>query len=264
MPRSIWLIAKSVLIEAVRRREIYAIVLVSTLLIGAVMTIDFFEISGLTKFYREIALKVMSIATALTVIVLAARQLPREFESRTIYPLLAKPIGRGTFLAGKLLGIMLAAVFCYALFMSVYLAGTLYLEHTLSIIPWALFLQYLYLQLLQMLVLATLGFWLSMIMNLDAAITIGAVLYALATTFLSIVTFLIDAPGMTAVGRWVLLICLYIIPQLTLFDLSDKAVHAEAYAPLDFMTMVYVSLYGLFFAVVFFSFSMISFRGRAL
>ena len=102
--RPIVLIAKSVLIEAVRRKEIYVIVLAASLLIGAVMTVDFFDIQGLTKFYREIALKIMGVATALTVIVLAARQLPREFENRTIYPLMARPISRMTFISGNLAG----------------------------------------------------------------------------------------------------------------------------------------------------------------
>src|SRR5690606_19496912 len=126
--RSIWLIARSVLIEAVRRKEVYAVVLISLLLIGALMTVDFFRLEGITKFYSEAALKVMSAATALTVIVLAARQLPREFEARTIYPLLAKPVGRVTFLLGKLLGILLAAAFCLGMFMTVYIIGIWYLK----------------------------------------------------------------------------------------------------------------------------------------
>ena len=63
--RAVWLIARTVLIEAIRRREIYAIVALSMLLIGAVMTVDFFQIEGLTKFYRDVALKIMSVATAL-------------------------------------------------------------------------------------------------------------------------------------------------------------------------------------------------------
>ena len=58
--RAVGLIARSVLIEAVRRREIYVVVLLATLLIGALMSVDFFGLDGLTKFYREIALKVMS------------------------------------------------------------------------------------------------------------------------------------------------------------------------------------------------------------
>ncbi|MCA9426932.1 MAG: ABC transporter permease, partial [Candidatus Omnitrophica bacterium] len=105
--RSIWLIAKSVLIEAVRRKEIYVIVLMAVGVILMTGTVKFFGYEGMNKFYRDVSLKIMNITAALTVVVLAARQLPREFEKRTIYPLLAKPVGRSTFLAGKFLGVVL-------------------------------------------------------------------------------------------------------------------------------------------------------------
>ena len=257
--RSSWLIAKSVLIEALRRREIYVIVLVASLIIAVVMTIDFFALKGLTKFYREIALMVMGVATSLTVIVLAARQLPREFEQRTIYPLLAKPISRFNFLAGKLLGVMLAAIFCYALFMLVYVCGTLYLGGK---IPWALFLQHIYLQLLMLLILSTLSFWLSMIMNFDAAVTLGVIFYASASMFSTVMTTLYQF------GDWLfqklLLAGNYLIPQLSLFDLSKKAVHAQMWDLVSFKVMAMLTLYALVFSGAYYCFAMICFRRRAL
>ena len=69
--RPVWLIARSVLIEAVRRKEIYVIVLLALMVIGGVMSVNFFGMEGLTKFYREVALEVMSIACALMVVVLS-------------------------------------------------------------------------------------------------------------------------------------------------------------------------------------------------
>lgn len=110
---SLRVLAKSVLIEAVRRKEIYVIVAVCTALIGAAMSLDFFGLGGLVKFYRETALQLMGISTALTVIVLATRQLPREFEHRTIYPLLARPVSRFTFLMGKTLAAWIAGLCVY-------------------------------------------------------------------------------------------------------------------------------------------------------
>ena len=258
-PRAIWLIGKTVLIEAVRRREIYAIVLVACLIIGSVMTLDFFGLSGLTKFYRETALAIMSTATALTVIVLAARQLPREFTNRTIYPLLAKPVSRATFLAGKLLGVMLAAAFCFALFMAVYIVGSLYLH---GAIPWALFAQYIYLQLLAMLILATLSFWLSMLLNLDAAITLAVIFYITAATYTSITTYIYNLVG--PAQKTILVILNYALPQLTLFDLSEKTVHEEIWPPLSLTIMSELTLYALAFAAIYFFFAMLAFRRRPL
>jgi ABC-type transport system involved in multi-copper enzyme maturation permease subunit len=257
--RAIGHIARSVLIEAVRRREIYAVVLAGVALIGLVMSMDFFQLDGLTKFYREIVLKVMSMATAVTVIVLASRQLPREFEARTIYPLLARPIQRSSFLVGKLLGVMLAALFCFALFMVIYVAGALYLG---GVVPWGLFGQYVYLQVLMMLVLATLCFWLSMLLNLDAAITVGVLLYILASTVASMMSYLYDY--MSAAGQCLLLVFNYALPQLILFDLSEKAVHGEVWTPLGASTMLALTAYGLAFSVVYFGMAALCFRRRAL
>jgi ABC-type transport system involved in multi-copper enzyme maturation permease subunit len=257
--RSIWHIGRTVLIEAIRRKEIYVVVLISSLLIGAVMTVDFFEMEGFTKFYREFALKLMGAATAVTVIVLAARQLPREFEKRTIYPLLARPIGRHTFLLGKLLGVWLAAGFCFGLFMSIYVAGMWHLGGT---IDWPLFLQHLGLQMMMMLLLATLGFLLSMLCNVDAAITFGVLLYALGATLASMMSYLYDLT--TPVGKIALHTLTWAVPQVLLFDLSEKVVHAEVWDPLGVRTMTTLVAYGLAFSATYFATSLWLFRRRAL
>ncbi len=255
----VWLIARSVLIEAVRRKEIYAIVLISTLLIGAVMTVDFFNLEGLTKFYREVALQVMSAATGLTVIVLAARQLPREFENRTIYPLLAKPISRLTFLLGKLLGVMLAAAFCYGLFMLVFILGTFYLGGE---IPVGLFLQFLYLQMLKMLLLAALSFWLSMVVNLDAAIALGVIFFFASSVMTNAFTLLY--PFADPFGQGTITVLNYALPQLALLDLTEKTVHSEFWPPLNLGTMFALTAYAGFYILVFFGAAWYCFRRRPL
>ena len=256
---SVWLIARSVLIEAVRRKEIYAIILISVLIIGAVMTVDFFEIEGLTKFYREMALKIMSIAAALTVIVLSCRQLPREFENRTIYPLLAKPVSRFAFLTGKLVGVLLAAAFCFGLFMLIFILGTFYLGGT---IPWIHFAEYVYLQMIMMAVLTTLGFLLSLIVNLDAAITLGILIYITSNMLTTGIMFIYDF--VNAFGKAALLFLTYFIPQLTLFDFSGKTVHAAKWEPLGIETLASLTIYGFIFIAVYFALSGILFRRKAL
>lgn len=257
--RMTWLIARTVLLEAIRRREIYVIVFVSVLLIAGVMSIDFFELEGLTKFYREVSLNVMSLATAITCIVLAARQLPREFESRTIYPLLATPISRSRFLAGKLLGVMLASAFCFVMFMAVYVIGVLYMK---GHVPVALFAQYMYLQMLMMLILATLSFWLSMLLNLDAAITMGAIFYMASSVLTTATSYLYDFVG--PIARGALIVLNFVIPQLTLFDLSGKAIHSDVWGPLTWRPMLALTLYGGFFAALYFGFAIHVFRRKPL
>ena len=256
---AVQLIARTVLLEAVRRKEVYSVVLGSLVLIGGVMTIDFFGLEGISKFYREAALKIMGIATALTVIFLGARQLPREFETRTIYTLLAKPVSRLEFLSGKLLGVLFSAAFCFGLFMLAYLIGAFYIG---SDIPWGLFAQYVYLQMLQMLILASLSFWLSMILNLDATVTISILFYLLAATLMSMATYLYFV--VDPATRILLSAIIWVIPQLSLFDLSEKAVHASAWGPLGLGTMVTLTLYGLVHAGLYFGLAVRSFRRKPL
>lgn len=257
--RQIWLVARSVLVEAVRRKEIYAVILVSLLIIGCVVLIDFFELEGISKFYREVALKVMSVATAVTTVVLAARQLPREFENRTIYPLLAKPISRWSFLMGKLLGVILSAAFCLAMFMVVFIAGSLYLGAAL---PWILLLQFFYLQILTMLILASLAFWLSLLFNLDAAITVGLIFYATSAVITSASSFLYE--WMTGFGQMAVTVLTFILPQLTLLDLSAKTVHSDYWPPLAFGIIAQLTAYAAVFIAVYTGLTMISFRRRPL
>lgn len=126
------LVACGVWLEAIRRKEIYVIVAVSCLFILGLSQLRFFGLVDLSKFYREVALKIMGTATALTVIVLGSRQLPREFDSRTIYPLLARPIHRITYLFGKQLGVMSAGAFCLGLFLILYVLGCLLLGKWLA------------------------------------------------------------------------------------------------------------------------------------
>ncbi len=257
--RAVWLIAKGVLVEVIRRREIVVMVLLACLLILSVVVVDVFGLRGVTKFYREISLKIMSMVTNVAVIVLAARQLPREFETRTIYTILSRPIGRATFLGGKLLGVLLAAVVCFGLFMVIFVAGTLYLDGNM---PWALFAQYVYLQLLMILILASLSFWLSLVMNLDAAMSIALLFYLAGSVMTNVTLYLYDF--MSAFGKVAIQVMTFLVPQLVLFDLSEKTVHAEAWGPIPLMAVSQLTLYALTYTVIFSSFTLVAFRRRAL
>jgi len=56
---------------------------------------------------KDIALGAMSLFTSLLAIIATARLLPQEMEDRTAYTVLAKPVSRFEYLAGKLLGVLL-------------------------------------------------------------------------------------------------------------------------------------------------------------
>jgi ABC-type transport system involved in multi-copper enzyme maturation permease subunit len=255
--RSIFLVARTIFTEALRRREIYVIVLATLAVILAAGFGRFFRLEHLHKFYTEIALKGMSVATVVTVVVLGARQLPREFERRTIYPLLAKPVGRFAFLAGKYIGVVAAGLFCLALFMAVFALCALVMRMPLG---WALFAEYIYLQFLLIAVMAALSFLLSMVMGLDAAITVSLLIYLLGNVLTNALTVIYDYLG--AAGRAVLIALNYCVPQPAMLDLSAKVIHGWEPVPMRILGLA--TLYALMFIVPYLGTSYLLLRRRPL
>lgn len=257
--RAAFLVARSVLLEAVRRKEMYAIVLVATLIIGAAGTTRFFSMEGLDKFFREVAVQIGQIATALAVITLAARQLPREFEQRTIYPLLAKPVSRWAFLAGKYMGVLLAGMFCQGLFLLLYLAGVAWIGASPR---WWLLLQCVYLHVLALMIIAALSFALSLLCNKDAAMTIAGLLYILGQTYTTALDFIYDyVPPLVRAG---LVVMNFAIPQFALYDLSAKLVHGNVWQPVPGWVLLALSANAAVFVFCYLSGAYLLFRRRPL
>ncbi len=257
MFRRLNLIAKTIFTEAIRRKEIYSIVLLTVLMLGWGATFRFFNMAGLHKFYQEIALKIMSVSTVVTVIVLASRQLPREFDSRTIYTVLAKPVSRTEFLMGKFLGVVGAGCFCFALFMGVFLSCNFLMRYT---IHWPIFLQFVYLQFLLIVLAAGLSFALSLGFNQDASISMALAIFLLGQIFTSTITVVYEYTS--PVGQLILKIINYVVPQAALYDLSDKVIHG--WPPIGFGILFLLTGYTAAYVVIFLALSYLMFRRRPL
>jgi len=105
---NIFAIAGVVIKEMYRRKDFYvlfAMIVVITLLLGSV---SFFNDDRIVRYVKDGCLLLIWLSSLVIAITTAARQIPAERESRTIYPLLAKPVGRGEFVAGKFAGCWLA------------------------------------------------------------------------------------------------------------------------------------------------------------
>lgn len=257
--RAIRVIAGSVLLEAVRRKDIYVIVILCCLLITSIISIDFFGIQGLAKFYREIALSLMSYATATAVILLAVRQLHREFDNKTIYTLLARPVSRLTFLIGKATGVLLAGAFCLGLFSIIFIGGIYFSGTSLH---WSLFAQHLYLQMLQALVLTAACFLLSLVMSYDASIVVGLLLYMTAGVLSRSSLLLYSLTN--SVGRWLIRAQTYALPQFVILDLSGKTVHSEIWDSLSLQTMGMLTTYALIYTLAYGGLAFFLFQRRPL
>lgn len=228
--------AQDVLRDALRRKETIIITAVAAVAIVFILSLDLFGLDGVTHIYRDGVLRVMGLATALCVIALACRQAAAARSGDTAV---------GT-LAGRLLGVVLTAAAILLVLTVVFaLAGV----GRPGVIPWPMYLEFVYLQLVMMLTLAAVCFLLSGLLNLDAAIALGVVFY-LAGLLANNVT-LVMFPYLSAGVRGILTALNYLVPQLVVFDLSSRTVHAEAWPLLGIVPLLLVTLYGLVYTAAY-------------
>src|SRR6266571_2329676 len=100
-------VARNAFREAVRDRVLYNLVLFVLLLTGAAIFIG--ELSGgqEQKIIVDLGLSAILLFGVFIAIFVGVGLVYKELERRTLYAILAKPIGRGEFLLGKYLGLCL-------------------------------------------------------------------------------------------------------------------------------------------------------------
>ncbi len=151
----------------------------------------------------------------------AARQIPAERESRTIFPLMAKPVTRGQILLGKWLGCWLACGAALLVFYIFFGCVDMTREHQLPLINYAQ--------------LATLH-W-AMLAIVVAMTLLGSLVFTAVSSNLTITAIVVVAIfilgrhlhkialGMNELNGTLLTGLYYVIPHLELFDVRSLVVH---------------------------------------
>ena len=90
-----------------RLKIFYVLLLFALLLIGSSIFMAQMTFQQEFQVLKDIALGAMSIFASLLAVLATARLLPQDIEDRTAYTILAKPVSRFEYLAGKLMGVLL-------------------------------------------------------------------------------------------------------------------------------------------------------------
>jgi hypothetical protein len=109
----IWTLATNTFTQLVRMKVFYFLVVFAVIVVGS----NFFELPqhvlpetyglGVLRAIMSWSLGAMTLFSMVLAIVATALLLPRDVEDRTLYTILAKPVPRLDYLAGKLLGVLL-------------------------------------------------------------------------------------------------------------------------------------------------------------
>ncbi len=227
--------------EIVRDKVLYNMILVGLLLLGMTSLASRLTYVRPERIAIDFGLSAIQVAMALVAIFVGSAMVGKEFERRTIYVALSRPISRLQFISGKFLGLALVLLVDWILLVLMLLGILSLIRNGFSAnvspaLIWALILTYF-----QSCMLAALAVMFSTFSttSLAAAFTIG--LYLLGSNISQV--RLVAAKVDDAVARGILDGFAAVLPNLEHFSLGFKVTYALP------VPMAYVS-YGIAYAVV--------------
>ena len=120
-------------VELWRRNDVFALLILAIALMVPLSLASPFGAAGASRYLDEVALLLIWGFSLFIALGTGSRLFPPEFESRTIYPLLSKPISRGALLVGKYLGAVAASWSALALFYLLFVGCTMLRGGLLSV-----------------------------------------------------------------------------------------------------------------------------------
>lgn len=199
-------------LEGLRRKEFYAFFIVAFffLLVALAIRLVGIENPSTATFVLNLGLTYCGYAAHFMVIILAARGIPADIENRTIYPILAKPVQRSTYILGKWFASgLFGSVAMLGLFLLVWIP-TPKLEEMSSL----LLLQTLLLQSLSLFALSAL----SLLGSLVLPQAVGFILVTIITFFGGKISGLLNAQFPIGFLRPVY----HLIPDFTVLNLWTR------------------------------------------
>lgn len=231
-------VAFNVFKESVRDRVPYNLVLFATLLIGSSFLIGQLTAGQDVKIIKDLGLAATSVFGLFIAIFIGIGLVSKEVERRSIYSLLAKPISRSQFIAGKYAGLVLTlAVNVSVMTIALYLV--------LAYLRWATpaeiragwttaatdpaLLKAILLIFVELMLITAIALFFSTFSSpiLSAALTFGLFVAGQFNADLRNFDLVVDSPAAAALARAVY----HVVPDLSAFDVKTQVVHGLAVSP---------------------------------
>ncbi len=225
-----------------RRNDVFALALLGLALTVPLSLAPPFSVDGASRYLDEIALLLVWAFSLFIALGAGQRLFAPEFEARTIYPLLAKPISRGRLLVGKYIGALAASWSALAFFYMLFAGSVLLRGGTFSAaLLQAVALHFAFVALA--VALALLG---SLLMSASANYTLSAI--ALAGMFLFGRNLPEYAEGLSPALALVLKAVYAVAPHAEFFDMRQRLVHG--WGAVDGVVFAAVLLYAVAYVAV--------------
>ena len=255
---SVLAVAGIVIKEMYRRKDFYVLLILTVVITALMGSVNFFNDDKLVRYLKEICLLLIWISSLAIAIMTTARQIPSEKESRTIFPLLAKPISRSQLLAGKFLGCWLAcgiALVCFYTFFGCISASREHHWHLLNYFQAATLHWFMLGIVVALVLLGSLVF--------TAPSSNATTLCVLILGILCIGRYLNQfAARMSEPGHTILKWIYYAIPHLEIFDVRELIIHNWPVIEWKYYAIAFV--YAMAYCGIFLAGACFVFRRKAL
>lgn len=231
--RVIHTVALNVFKESVRDRVLYNLVLFALLLIAASYLISQLTAGQDVKIIKDLGLAAMSLFGLFIAVFIGVGLVSKEVEKRSIYALLAKPIGRHQFIVAKFLGLLLTlfvniaimAIALYAVLGAVaWIDGSWFRPHWGAPAMDPEMLKAIAMIFLQLAIVTAVALFFSTFSSpmLSAALTFGLYVVGHFNGDLKNFQSVVDSKPVAAVAA----VLYYLLPNLAPLDIKNEVVHA--------------------------------------
>ncbi len=256
----IFAVAGIVVRELYRRKDFYVLFILVVLITGLLGIGNSVHDDNAIRFIKEICLFLIWVCALVITVTTTARQIPSERESRTIFPLLAKPISRWQVLVGKFVGCWAASGVALLVFYVFFALVSASREHNMALWAYAEAL-WLHWQMLGIIIALTLlG---SVVLSHAANVTI---VFIVSIGILMVGGYLhIVAARTTEPTASILTAIYFVIPHLELFDMRELIIHNWGGTDLPpALDVLKATIYGLCYMCFFLLATCLAFRRKAL
>ncbi|MFH1394844.1 MAG: ABC transporter permease subunit [Candidatus Omnitrophota bacterium] len=254
---AVFAITRAMIKELIRKKDFYVLSLLLICFLVFLSTQNFFQVDGISRYIKDLGYSLMTFFAFIIAVIFTAKQLPSEIESRTIYPLLAKPLSRHMLILSKFFGSLIISISSYSIFFCVFVLFC-FLKNTG--INNVLLLQAFIFGILFLCLTSSVVIFLSTFLTMAANVTISFLIYFLITGFADVLyTAAVYSKGLKEAGLGVLY---YIIPHMDFYDLRLRITHA--WDPLKFWDVAVVIGYTLVYCSFLLYFAGNIFKGKRL
>jgi len=220
-------LASVVIKELYRRKDFYVLFVLTAVITLLLASANVFHDDKVVRYLKEVCLLLIWISGLVIAIGTTARQIPAERESRTILPLLAKPVSRGQLVLGKFLGCWAATGLALVVFYAFFVVVSSTREGNW---PLAQYLQALWLQWMMLAIVIALALLGSLLFA--APSSNGTICFVIVLGILLLGGHLNTIALRQTEPLSSLLYALYFaLPHLELFDVRDLVIHNQALVP---------------------------------